>query len=237
MQIVVNHLTRMQPGFICVAGLDLERGEHVRPITRAGRLSVRLLVRYGGPFDVGAIVELGPTHDAGRPPETEDRAFEPRCARCVGAMAPDEFWERLQGISATRLRDLFGPALLGRGPHSCAVDAGHGRASLGCLVPTGRPELYVQPRADRPSQIRVRTGDGRFGLDLAVTDIRLYGADHVTPEPGVVERVARRLRSGVGIVLAVGLGRATGGSPDYPPLHWLQVNSIHLEDDPGWRLG
>ena len=49
--------------------------------------------------------------------------------------------------------------------------------------------------------------------------------------------MARRLRSGVGVVLAVGLTRASGGSPDYPPLHWLQVNGLHLEDEPDWQLG
>jgi hypothetical protein len=237
MQIVVNHLTRMQPGFICVAGLAVDRGEHVRPVTRAGRLTTRLLARNGGPFDLGAIVDLGPTRPVGRPPETEDHAFEPRHARRVGQMPPDEFWDRLQSVSATRLWDLFGRDLTPRGNSTCAVDLGKGLASLGCLVPTGSPELYVRPRPGRPAQVRLKLTDGRFPLDLGVTDIRLYAADHITPDDTLVERVAWRLRGGLGVVLAVGLGRATGGSPDYPPLHWLQVNSLHLEDDPAWQLG
>jgi hypothetical protein len=236
MQIVVNHLTRMQPGFICVAGLDLDTSEHVRPVVPNGRLSTRQLARNGGPFDVGAIVDLGPTRPVGHPPETEDQRFEPRHARRVGDMAPDEFWDRLQSVGATRLWDLLGRDLRARGNQTCAVDVGKGIASLGCLVPTGSPELYVRPRPGRPGQVRLRLSDGRFDLDLGVTDIRLYGADHVIPDEIVIERVARRIRAGVGIVLAVGLTRASGGSPDYPPVHWLQVNSLHLEDDPGWQL-
>lgn len=54
MKIAVNHLTRMQPGYICVAGIDLETGSHVRPVLPSGRLSAALLRRNGGPFDIAA---------------------------------------------------------------------------------------------------------------------------------------------------------------------------------------
>ena len=236
MRIVVNHLTRMQPGFICVAGLDAETSAHVRPTT-SGRLSTRLLARHGGPFELGALVDLGPTYRAGRPPETEDYTFQPRLARRIGYLPPIELWERLLAVSATRLRDSFGPELTQRGARSAAVDAGRGRASLGCLLPAGPPALYVQPRPGRPDQVRLRVSDGQLALDLGVTDIRLYGDDHATPDRECIEQVAARLRGGVETVLAVGLTRASAGTPDYPPVHWLQVNSIHLADDPGWRLG
>jgi hypothetical protein len=234
-RIVVNHLTRMQPGFICVAGLELDSDEHVRPST-GDRLSNRLLARYGGPFDIGAIVDLGPTRPAGRPPELEDYSFQPRHARAVGHCPPDEFWARLEAVSSGSLTDLFGRELTRRGPRSCAVDAGRGAASLGCLVPAEPPTLDVQPRPGRPDSMRLRVRDGRLALDLGVTDIRLYGPDHVTPDRARIADVAARLGRGVRTILAVGLTRATAGSPDYPPVHWLQVNSIHLADDPAWRL-
>jgi hypothetical protein len=31
MQIIVNHLTRMQVGYICVAGINTANNQHVRP--------------------------------------------------------------------------------------------------------------------------------------------------------------------------------------------------------------
>jgi hypothetical protein len=37
MRIVVNHLTRMQPGYICVAGMERQGGRHVRPVLAGGR--------------------------------------------------------------------------------------------------------------------------------------------------------------------------------------------------------
>jgi len=59
LKIVVNHLTRMQQGYLCVAGLDVNTGEHVRPVLPGQRLPTSLLTRYGGPFDMGVIVDLG----------------------------------------------------------------------------------------------------------------------------------------------------------------------------------
>ena len=63
MRIVVNHLTRMQPGYICVAGIDVQDNEHIRPVLGRERLTVGLLARNGGAFDMGRLVDLG----SGRP--------------------------------------------------------------------------------------------------------------------------------------------------------------------------
>src|SRR5215207_4985184 len=52
LQILVNHLTRMQPGYFCVAGVDVNTPRHIRPVLRRGRLTLDLLSTGGGPFDV-----------------------------------------------------------------------------------------------------------------------------------------------------------------------------------------
>jgi hypothetical protein len=52
-----------------------------------------------------------------------------------------------------------------------------------------------------------------------------------------MQRVAERIVGGTGLLLSVGLTRPFSNSPSSPPVHWLQVNNIHLEDDPTWRLG
>ena len=228
----------MKSPFICVAGVELSMREHVRPVP-ADRQQLRaaLLVRNGGPFEMAARVDLGAVTRVASPPETEDHRFIPQQAAKVGDVPPAEFWRLLNDLAETKLARLFGPDLTKRGSSAAAVDKGRGTASLGCLAPTARPTLYIRARAGRPAQVRLRLSDGELHLDLGVTDIRLYAADHVTPDPRTIDRVARRLAGGEPVILSVGLTRASASSPDFSPVHWLQVNNVHLESDPTWRLG
>jgi hypothetical protein len=227
MRIVVNHLTRMQPGYICVAGIDLASGKHVRPVLET-RLSSRLLARNRGPFDIGAIVDLGTASPMGRPPETEDHRFNQWKVTRVKDSVGADFWELLGRVARPGLRDVFGDALQQR-DRSCTVEVGQGRASLGCLRAT-RPQLAI----DSAGKIRLTLDDGRYRASLSVADLRLYGTDYLTPRRDRVEHVAARIEAGVGVILSVGLSRPFLKPGDKASRHWLQVNNIHLEDDPLW---
>ncbi len=230
MRIVVNHLTRMQPGYICVAGVDVSNGQNVRPVLR-GRLATDLLVTKGGPFDMAALVELGTVECCGHAPEIEDYYFDPRTAHYVRLVPPTLFWELLQHIARNSLTQIFGPALRSfrRG---CVVDLEQGEASLGCLVPVVPPRLYVNDYG----KIRALIRDGTFTVDLSVTDLRLCDTDHRTPKIVLVERIDEQMRSGVRVILSVGLARPWQSPDDTAERHWLQVNNIHLEDDAVWLL-
>lgn len=237
MKLVINHLTRMQKGFICAAGIDLATGQHVRPLLQS-QMRKEMLARYGGPFEMAHIVELGWTKYIGTRPETEDYLFHRSEARCVGTMPAMEFWERLQGVAKAKLGELFGRDLLPRGRGSYAVEVDRGHASLGCYIPPRPVRLFIQrPEPGGRGRIRMAFRSSSYEFELAVTDIRLYGNDHVTPDPERVERTARHLAGTTEVILSVGLSRAFQRSPDEPPLHWLQVNNIHFEDQPGWQLG
>lgn len=236
-KIVINHLTRMQKGFICVAGVDLATGQHVRPMLRSS-LRKGLLARYGGPFDIGRLVDLGWTRYIGTRPETEDYLFRQSEARWMGDMPASEFWEWLARLAKPKLGQIFGRDLQPRGPCSYAVDVGRGTASLGCFLVESRLRLRWQRRdAQGRGRLRVEFRSGERQFELSVTDIRLYRDDHVTPDPVVIERISRRLDAEPDVILGVGLTRAFRGRPGDPALHWLQVNNIHFADEPSWRLG
>jgi len=83
----------------------------------------------------------------------------------------------------------------------------------------------------------MRVYDGDFDLDLSITDIRLYQSDHVTPNADLISRIDQRLKSGADVILSVGLTRPFASSPDLSPMHWLQVNNIHFEENLTWLLG
>ena len=221
----------MQPGYVCVAGVDVGTLDHVRPVLRYGRLTTRLLRPNGGPLDVGSVVDLGPTEDAGRPPELEDRYFDPARAKWLFDDDPEDYWDLLDEIARESLMEIFGPDLE-LWDESCTVEAGEGSASLGCLKPESQPWLYV----DHRGMIRMVLDYLTPSADLAVNDLRLYERDHKTPRRDLVTSVQSRLEAGVETILSVGLTRPWRKRGDTAERHWLQVNNIHLKDAPLWRL-
>src|SRR5882672_7079838 len=111
MKVAVIHLTRMQRGFICVAGVDVADGRQVRPVIPRGRLPDTMSARRGGPFDMATVVDLGAARAVGVPPEVEDYEFTTWHARATQAIEPDLFWEMLQVLSQPTARQVFGPEL------------------------------------------------------------------------------------------------------------------------------
>jgi hypothetical protein len=235
--ILVNHLTRMQPGFFCTAGIDWQTGHHIRPtLPSPQRLENRYLGCHGGLFEMGVLTDLGPVLPRPHPPETEDHQFDPRQAKTQETIKPSLFWKALNRVARCSFKDIFGPGLVRHGPKCLATPPGEGAASLGCLIPHGRPRLHIERRDGKRPRIRLETSDGTYEVDLAVTDIRLFKQDHVTPDEVRIREVDGRLANGTGVILSVGLTRAYSPAPDQVPYHYLQVNNIHLEDKPLWKL-
>jgi hypothetical protein len=145
----------------------------------------------------------------------------------------------LQFVARPSLAALFGPDLrpIGRaGSRRAVTDLGAGSASLGVLLPRRQPRLSLGTKPDGRAVVRMELTDGGTSLDLSVTDLRLYADDGARPDTKAIRDVADRLARGVPALLSVGLTRPFSSRPDEPPLHWLQVKNIHLEDDPAWRL-
>ena len=77
--------------------------------------------------------------------------------------------------------------------------------------------------------------DGQLRVDVGVTDLRLFGSDHISVNETMVERADRRLQGSGPFLLGVGLGRAFAPrSEKGSARHWLQVNNIHFEENPIW---
>jgi hypothetical protein len=218
----------MMKGYFCVAGIDMETRAHVRPVLGGARLRTTLLDPKG-PFSMAAVVDLGEVHRCGLAPEVEDVQFDPRRARKLHTLAPAEFWQMLVSATAPDLKSLFGPGFKRAGATG-AVEPGNGIASLGCIVPSRAPALAI----DHRDRVRALVHDGGELYDLAVTDLRLYENNHETPRESVVQSLNDRLAGAVRVVVAVGLSRAFAAREGEPPLHWLQANNLHLEDDPAW---
>jgi Dual OB-containing domain len=229
MRIVLNHITRMSKPRICIAGIDPDTGEHVRPTTPPADLITReLLAHQGGPISMGAEVELGDVHAEGTAPETEDHRFSTHALQHVRDLADDEFLDLLDRAAAQDLTTAFGPSLR-RHKWKYAIDPGGGRRSLAVLRCTKTPRLELDRRYGK---LQLRWSDPDPPTYLSVTDVRFYQADHKRIREDVVDDVARRLRRGVGCSLMLGVARPWQHPGDTKERHWLQLNGIVLEDHP-----
>jgi hypothetical protein len=237
MEIVVNHLTRMRGGHICVAGVDLQTHRHVRPLLGHQQLPFYLLARYGGPFDMARVVDLGAVRPNPDPPHVEDHVFVASRVKVCRSANPQEFWDLLDALAGERLPEIFGDPLQALRGWRYATPLGSGRASLGCLRLQRPPELYLAPGREGRQQIRMKLSDGRIEADAGVTDLRLRGADHATPDIEKVRAVARRIGGSDHVILSLGLTRKYRPSDQSDYAHYLQVNNIHFREDPTWQLG
>jgi len=236
MRVLINHLTRMHGGHICVAGVDLDSRRHVRPVLQHDSVPAELLSRYGGPFDMARIVELGNVRPTPNPPHVEDQVFVPSWAKVERTVSTHEFWNLLHETSRSTLREIFGTGLRAIGGSRLGTDLGKGEASLGCLRLCRPAQLYLRTRPNGAQQIRIKLDDGELRADSGVTDLRLYGPDHATPDAAIVRGVAKWIADSKGVILGVGLTRKFRPSDDADYYHWLQVNNIHLQEDPVWQL-
>ncbi len=215
---------------MCVAGIDLATYRHIRPVLPFGRLAVALLQRSGGLFDIASIIDLGVTTGAGSVPEIEDEQFALDQIHSLGKMEPTAFWELLSRVTQPSLKAIFGTSLHQYG-RTCAVDENQGQSSLGCLRPANSPFIRVWD-----STIRLEFRDPVFGrLTVRVTDLRMVDVDGM-PRMPLIDSLNERMANGVEALLSVGLARAWQREPDEPSRHWLQINNLHLADDPNWRV-
>ena len=212
---------------ICVAGVDLGTQRHVRPITgKAHTMTRDMLVENGGPFQIGAVVELGSVRPNPSPPEVEDHWFWPDQAKRVARLSADEYLELMDEIASDDLDAVLGSALQRHG-WKYAVDAGTGAASLGVLRASA-----MRVEVNDFGSLQVRLDDVESRAYIPITDLRYYQEDQATVREDAVEDTNRRLRRGVHAFLMLGLARAWTKPGDDNERHWLQVNGICLSDDP-----
>ena len=103
---------------------------------------------------------------------------------------------------------------------------------MGCLKPEKQPWLYV----DHRGTVRMVLDHTTPSVDLSVNDLRLYERHQSTPRRTLIASLQARLEAGIEAVLSVGLTRPWRKRGDAAERHWLQVNNIHLKDDPLWKL-
>jgi hypothetical protein len=227
-QIVVNHLTRMTHPTICLAGVEVDSKQHLRPVTTPAQpLTREMLSEAGGPFQIGARIELGELEARPDPPETEDHLCDPRRAENLGCLTDEDYLTLIDSVSERTLRGAFGVDLERHG-RTYAIDPGRGKCSLACVRARRPTDLEI----DGFGKLRLLFNDTPKPASVKIADLRFYEADQTTRRSDVFVDVRRRLLRGVGVWVMFGLARAWKASNDDVERHWLQVNGLCLEDSP-----
>jgi len=219
---------------ICIAGIEPVSGRHIRPVLEMDQLSSNFLESRGGCVNMANALETGPLRLVQQRPEAEDHLFDSSNLRKIGPLEPDEFWKLLLKHKKDSLDAIFGDALFERGS-SRVVRPNTGNASLGLIMPKKTPEIMINVFNGR-KRIRVRFFDNDTRSFLSLTDLRFYENDTDNPSDAAVENVSQRLTAGVKVILSLGLTRAWRKPDEIEEFHWLQVNNVHLEDDPAWGV-
>jgi len=223
MQLIINHLTRMQPGYFCAAGIEPTTRLHVRPVLDAS-LRTELLDREGGSFSLGATLDFGQMRFVGRTPEIEDRKFDLEQVRVVESANLNKMMEYCRSVAKNALHEVFTSELIRMGA-SFAIPENAGLYSLGCCwVEKPMLEIVCEPEIRR---LRLKWNERGQRIAVGVADIRLYEADHRSLNIHEVRQVQRWLDTTDRVLLSVGLSRPYRKSEQDRPVHWLQVNNIH----------
>lgn len=226
MQIIVNHVTRMDRPRICVAGIHRSSLRHIRPVTPRTDLITRDLLREnGGPFGCGALVDIGSAVPHPSSPETEDHLFVTAHAKHIEDLDGQTYVDLLRQISHPDIHSAFGADLVEVRPCKFAVHAGHGTCSL-AVIPVVEPEVLTAF-----DKLYLTIGSHDLRAKLRVTDVRFYKTDHRTLKREVVKDVIGRLTSGVPAYAMLGLAREMLDN-DAGYVHWLMANGLCLEDRP-----
>ncbi len=226
MQVVINHVTRMDAPRICVAGIEPNGLRHIRPVTPPTDLITRRLLREnGGPFGPGALVDIGSATPHPTPPETEDHLFDISHVKHVEDLDGRSYYELLGRIGSPDISSAFGDALVEVRSRKFAVPAGTGTCSL-AVVPVIDANLAVAFE-----KLYLTIGPSPHRARLRVTDARFYEDDHKTLRPSVIKNVKNRLARGVAAYAMLGLARPMLDD-DGGYVHWLMANGLCLADRP-----
>ena len=233
MEIIINHLTKMRRGYICVAGVARD-GMHWRPVLephpdgRHTQLQRSLLRSNRGPFELGAVVDLGEVSEQPTPPHLEDVIFNPDKVTFLHHQQSESFIDSIAGVAKNSLHSIFGQEVQSKSKTAAFTLEGQGRASLGVLR-LDDADLTAELEYGKPV-VRLEFEDPDLGVkNLKVNDLRLWEDNQRTPADGNIEQLQGQLD---GCLVAVGLTRAPTENRNIKGRHWLQINNIFPRRNP-----
>lgn len=232
-QLAVTDLTRMQRGYVCVAGID-EAGQCIR--LHMPRVHEQDLVQHGVPtLFPSAWVACDLMDARPAPPHTEDYRYAKGSIRFVRRLPVDQWLALLEKSVFASVADIFEQPIVHEAGYYVRDE--QGPRSVGSVVPAAIHEVWYGPDAYKSWDYRLGFYDAADTYyRLKITDLTwhrycdtLRGPD--TQPPAIAARLTQQLKAQCkagGIFLRIGLSR---GWREHPDRCYLQVNGIHTFPD------
>ena len=219
-RVLLTEVTRMKGGLVCVAGIDIDNHQMVRPLQPGGRNWEETKWVETAYMEVGNILNLTPANEAesNYPHRTED--FWVSQVGLLGKADWHELHVACIETAFNSINDLFNHFVV----DNKFVHAGTQCRSLGCvMVPA--PTLRVSGAFDK---VQVSYPCGLAGWqNLPVTDLTVKNCqDSITGAALIQQRLGEAGNSYV--ALRIGLARAWDG-PDHtydPKRCYIQLNGL-----------
>ena len=215
MKIAITDLTRFSNlDIVCIAGLDMESGECIRPLPYIETKKCEELNILPG-----NIIEGNFTKVNGEKPHTEDYNYD--SLKRVGICSSDEFEEILKKDLVDTISDGFGYGFVEKGkviPKEFAPD----KSIITIKLSTSNIEIVKDGFKEGKIRLNLLDNDGKRYSYLSITDLGFYNYAmkhyHDSDFPNLINNFIREQQSAY---LRIGLGR------EYQGGFWLQVNGIY----------
>jgi hypothetical protein len=231
--VAITDLTRMQGGYVCVAG-QAEGGEWVR-LSAPRPHELELVVDGQAVLFPGAVVECDLQQHQPQPPHTEDYRYDPGSVRRLGRLAPEAWRSVLEQACFGSVREIFEQTI--HDDHGRYILDGSGPRSLGTIQPAAIHQVHYAADATKKWDYRLGFYDAADAYyRLKITDLTwhrycdsLRGPD--SQPPAIAARLTQQLkaqRRAGGVFLRIGLSR---GWREHPDRCYLQINGIYTFPD------
>jgi len=219
MKIAITDLTRFSnPDIVCIAGLDIESGECIRPLPYIETKKCEELNILPG-----NIIESNFTKVNDEKPHTEDYNYN--SLKRVGICSSDEFEEILKKDLVDTISNGFGYGFVEKGkviPKEFAPD----KSIITIKLITSNIEIVKDGFKKGKIRLNLLDNDGKRYSYLSITDLGFYNYAmrhyHDSDFPNLINNFIREQQSAY---LRIGLGR------EYQGGFWLQVNGIYTFPD------
>ncbi|GAB4535929.1 MAG: hypothetical protein Fur0020_03620 [Thermodesulfovibrionia bacterium] len=230
MEVLITDLTYMHGG-VCIAGINIETLENIRPVLKFGHIQKDFVDRNN--IYPGALIRFDFLHKKSNPPHIEDHVFEPANVEFIKYLTQADWTNILDSCAFLSLASAFNNLIVDKK----GVSPGAKTSSLAVIkVDSIKMNFFDSDKgALLPFKTRVSFTSGGDTYHLPVTDLQFIDYCINRFDSGIARNKLKNdleefINDSEYIYLRIGLTRPFKKAEDADELCYLQVNGIYSDN-------